>query len=71
MPLLPEALRTTGLALLQTGQALAYVVSSVAFGLLWQHVGVGVACLAAAGVAALVLPVGAVLLRPDAVRDAA
>jgi len=64
VPLIPEPLRTTGLALLQTGQALAYVVSSVAFGLLWQHVGVVVACLSAAGVAALVLPVGAVLLGP-------
>lgn len=63
VPLVPEHLRTTGLALLQTGQALAYVVSSVVFGLLWQHVGVAVACLTAAGVAALLLPACALLLR--------
>lgn len=70
VPLLPEPLRTTGLALLQTGQALAYVASSVVFGLLWQHAGVAVACLTAAGVAALLLPVGALLLRPRAGRGA-
>ncbi|WP_375425149.1 MFS transporter [uncultured Friedmanniella sp.] len=63
VPLVPEHLRTTGLALLQTGQALAYVVSSVVFGLLWQHVGVQTACLTAAGVAALLLPFCALLLR--------
>lgn len=69
VPLIPEALRTTGLALLQTGQALAYVASSVLFGLLWQQVGVEVACLAAAGVAVLLLPVCALLLRRrEAVR---
>jgi MFS family permease len=63
VPLIPEALRTTGLALLQTGQALAYLVSSVVFGLLWQHAGVAVACLAAVGVAVLLLPCCALLLR--------
>jgi MFS family permease len=63
VPLLPEELRTTGLALLQTGQALAYVVSSVVFGLLWQYAGVAVACLAAVGVAAVLLPCCALLLR--------
>ena len=63
VPLIPEALRTTGLALLQTGQALAYFASSVLFGLLWQHAGVAVACLAAAGTAVLLLPVCALLLR--------
>ena len=69
VPLIPEPLRTTGLALLQTGQALAYVASSVLFGVLWQHVGVGTACLAAAGVALLLLPVCALLLRQrEAVR---
>jgi MFS family permease len=35
-PLLPEELRTTGLALIQTGQAVAYLVSSALFGLAWQ-----------------------------------
>ncbi|MFL6026717.1 MAG: MFS transporter [Friedmanniella sp.] len=63
VPLIPEALRTTGLALLQTGQALAYFASSVLFGLLWQQAGVQVACLAAAGSAVLLLPLCALLLR--------
>ncbi len=45
VPAIPDHLKTTGLALMQTGQALAYLVSSVAFGLLWSSVGVGVACL--------------------------
>ena len=58
-----EAVRTTGLAMLQTGQALAYVASSVVFGVLWQGAGVRTACLAAAGVAVLLLPLCAVLLR--------
>ncbi|WP_112274520.1 MFS transporter [Lentzea terrae] len=35
-PVLPERLRTTGIALIQSGQALAYLCSSVLFGLLWQ-----------------------------------
>ncbi|MEV6850779.1 MFS transporter [Actinoplanes sp. NPDC051411] len=35
-PVLPPELRTTGLALIQTGQALAYLVSSVLFGLAWS-----------------------------------
>ena len=56
VPLIPEELRTTGLALLQTGQALAYFASSVVFGVLWQYIGVTVACLSAAGVAAVLLP---------------
>ena len=64
VPLIPESLRTTGLALLQTGQAVAYVVSSVVFGLLWQYAGVNVACLVAAGVAVVLLPCCALLLRP-------
>lgn len=62
VPLIPEPLRTTGLALLQTGQALAYVVSSVVFGLLWQHAGVAVACLSAVGTAVALLPCCALLL---------
>ncbi len=63
-PLIPDELKTTGLALLQTGQALAYVVSSVLFGVVWQYVGVEMACLAAAIAAAVILPIGALLLRP-------
>ncbi|GIF76022.1 MFS transporter [Asanoa siamensis] len=50
-PLLPDGLRATGLALVQTGQALAYLASSVLFGLAWSAWGPGAAVLAAAGVA--------------------
>jgi len=63
VPLVPAALRTTALAVLQTGQALAYLVSSVVFGLLWQGAGVRTACLTAAAAVALLLPLGALLLR--------
>ncbi|MER5269087.1 MFS transporter [Actinosynnema sp. NPDC002837] len=51
-PLLPERLRTTGIALIHSGQALAYLGSSVLFGLAWQFWGPEAATrLAAAGVA--------------------
>ncbi|SIN41487.1 MFS transporter [Micromonospora cremea] len=53
-PVLPPRLRTTGIALVQTGQALAYLVSSVLFGLTWQAWGpdtaIRLAALAVAGV---------------------
>jgi MFS family permease len=64
-PLLPAALRTTGLALIQSGQALAYLVSSVLFGLAWQCWGAGGAIRATA-VAALVTLAGSgyLLTRP-------
>jgi hypothetical protein len=61
-PLLPPGLRTTGLALIQTGQALAYLVSSVLFGLAWQWWGVAGAIRAAAVAAAAMLAGAAVLL---------
>ncbi|MEV5209232.1 MFS transporter [Micromonospora sp. NPDC053740] len=52
-PVLPARLRTTGIALVQTGQALAYLVSSVLFGLAWQAWGpqtaIRVAAVAVAG----------------------
>jgi MFS family permease len=35
-PVLPKRLRTTGIALIQSGQAIAYLGSSVLFGLAWQ-----------------------------------
>jgi MFS family permease len=47
-PVLPAVTRTTGIALIQTGQALAYLASSVLFGVAWQHWGVELACLLAA-----------------------
>ncbi|MEU7530460.1 MFS transporter [Saccharothrix sp. NPDC042600] len=54
-PLLPEHLRTTGIALVQTGQALAYLGSSVLFGLAWHHWGPEAATRAAAIGVALTL----------------
>lgn len=66
-PLLPAELRTTGLALLQSGQALAYLVSSVLFGLAWQLWGSGGAIRAAAAAATLTLAgSAALLLKPAA-----
>ncbi|WP_196927582.1 MFS transporter [Micromonospora ureilytica] len=60
-PVLPARLRTTGIALVQTGQALAYLVSSVLFGLAWQAWGPENAIRAAALTVAGVL-VGTLLL---------
>ncbi|GAA0207809.1 MFS transporter [Saccharothrix mutabilis subsp. mutabilis] len=54
-PLLPEHLRTTGIALVQTGQALAYLGSSVLFGLAWHYWGPETATRAAAIGVALTL----------------
>ncbi|MFI6780197.1 MFS transporter [Micromonospora sp. NPDC050276] len=54
-PVLPARLRTTGIALVQTGQALAYLVSSVLFGLAWQAWGPENAIRAAAVAVAAVL----------------
>ena len=64
-PFLPPELRTTGLALIQSGQALAYLVSSVLFGLAWHWWDAAGAIRAAAVAAALTLAASAVfLLRP-------
>ncbi|MET7963253.1 MFS transporter [Micromonospora zamorensis] len=60
-PVLPARLRSTGIALVQTGQALAYLVSSVLFGLAWQAWGPENAIRAAAVAVAGVL-VGTLLL---------
>lgn len=63
-PLLPQHLRTTGIALIQTGQALAYLVSSVVFGVAWQRYGIGVALGAAAIASVAALLLTALLLSP-------
>ncbi|WP_063038637.1 MFS transporter [Nocardia pseudovaccinii] len=61
-PVLPESLRTTGIALIQTGQALSYLVSSVLFGLAWTVWGPASASrIAAVLVAAAVLVLGLLL----------
>ncbi|MEU4552433.1 MFS transporter [Micromonospora violae] len=58
-PVLPARLRTTGIALVQTGQAIAYLISSVLFGLAWQAFGpetaIRGAAVAVAGVLLLTL----------------
>ncbi|WP_027347035.1 MFS transporter [Hamadaea tsunoensis] len=67
-PLLPENLRTTGLALVQTGQALAYLVSSVLFGLAWTAWGPAPASRVAA--LAALLGIGATFALLKGVRRA-
>ncbi|MEC3953452.1 MFS transporter [Nocardia sp. CDC153] len=50
-PLLPKPLRSNGIALIQTGQVLSYLVSSVVFGLAWTAWGpAGASRIAAAAV---------------------
>ena len=61
-PLLAAEIRTTGLALIQTGQALAYLVSSVLFGAAWQRWDAAGAIHAAAIAAVVTLGGSAVLL---------
>jgi MFS family permease len=61
-PLLPASLRTTGLALIQTGQALAYLVSSVLFGLAWSWWGAAGAIRAFAVAGVVTLGASAALL---------
>ncbi len=63
-PLLPEALRTTGISLVQTAQALAYFASSVLFGLAWQFWGADLAIGVAAGGAVVAIAVTFVVLAP-------
>ncbi|MGW7366747.1 MFS transporter [Streptomyces sp. NPDC054841] len=63
-PLLPERLRTTGIAVVQTGQALAYLVSSVLFGMAWQAWGpVTASRVAAAGVVLAIVATAVLLTR--------
>ncbi|MGW6912936.1 MFS transporter [Kitasatospora sp. NPDC054939] len=64
-PRLPEALRTTGIALVQSGQALAYLASSVLFGLAWQWWGPAAASRAAALLVLAALAATALLLTDD------
>ncbi len=61
-PVLPERLRTTGIALIQSGQALAYLGSSVLFGLAWQFWSPETATRIAAGAVVLALITTAALL---------
>jgi len=67
-PVLPESLRTTGISLIQTGQALAYFASSILFGLEWQFWGAATAMDVAAGAAgaAVIVTMGLLVTRPKA-----
>ncbi|MFC5721531.1 MFS transporter [Streptomyces gamaensis] len=60
----PEALRGSGLATVQTGQAGARFVCSIAFGAAWTAWGDRTALAAAAAGLAVSAAIGAVLLRP-------
>ncbi|MGW4122350.1 MFS transporter [Nocardia sp. NPDC004711] len=62
-PVLPESLRTTGIAMIQTGQALSYLVSSVLFGLAWTVWGPASASRVAAVLVALAVLLLGLLLR--------
>jgi MFS family permease len=62
-PLLPEHLRASGLALLQTGQALARMVSAVLVGLAWTLWDIRPALLATTA-ALLVVTLAAAVVRP-------
>ncbi|MEV0646226.1 MFS transporter [Phytomonospora sp. NPDC050363] len=63
-PLLPAAVKASGLALAQTGQAVARLVSSVALGWGWMYLGVDSVLWAALIALAAGIGVAAVALRP-------
>jgi len=62
-PIVPAGLRATGLAVVQTGQAVARMLSSVLFGLAWTLWDLRPAVLAAAGCLAVVV-LAAALAKP-------
>ncbi|MFD9893125.1 MFS transporter [Amycolatopsis sp. NPDC059027] len=66
-PLLPTGLRATGMAVIQTGQAVARMASSVLFGLAWTVWDLRPAVFVAAGVL-LVAVLAAAVVKPWAVR---
>jgi MFS family permease len=65
-PVLPARSRAGDLAVIQTGQALAYLVSSVLFGAAWSAFGVSTATWLAAGAVPVAVVVSRVLLGPVA-----
>jgi MFS family permease len=62
-PLLPEGLRASGLALLQTGQALARMASAVLFGLAWTLWDLGPSLLVTSGLL-LGVTIAAAVVKP-------
>ena len=63
--MIPESLRGSGLAVVQTGQALARLVSSIAFGFLLQYATLGTAVLTAVCLLAAALLVVLVVTRKE------
>ncbi|MCP2336677.1 MFS transporter [Actinomadura rupiterrae] len=70
-PAVPEAMRTTGLALVQSGQALAYLLSSVGFGAAWSVWGASTAMQGAAVVVVVAVTATALLLSGNRTRPEA
>jgi MFS family permease len=68
-PVLPSGVRTTGIALIQTGQAMSYLVSSVLFGLAWTVWGPTIAIQTAAALVAVAVLVVGFLLRGIAATE--
>jgi len=66
----PEELRSSGLAVVQTGQALARFVCSLGFGAAWSMWGDRTALLASTAALALCAAVSSAFLRPAAAREA-
>nr|WP_228769932.1 MFS transporter [Actinokineospora alba] len=64
--MIPASLRASGLSVVQTGQALARLTSSVAFGFLLQYTAIGTAVLVAVGTLAAALLVVAQVTRTSA-----
>jgi MFS family permease len=65
--MIPEALRTTGLAVLVTAIAIGHLFASIVFGVLWSRLGPSAAVhLFMVGLAAVVIVGGLALLRDDA-----
>lgn len=61
-PVLPPYLRASGIALIQSCQALAYLGSSVLFGIAWQIWGPATSSRVAAGIAVVAIGLSALLL---------
>jgi MFS family permease len=64
--MVPEELRASGLSIVQTGQALARLVSSVAFGFSLQYLGFTMSITLGVGALAVVLAVVRLMIRPEA-----
>jgi MFS family permease len=64
--MVPEELRASGLSIVQTGQALARLVSSIAFGFALQYLGLTTSMMLGAAALVVVLVVVRLMVRPGA-----